>query len=161
MSSTERLKFHQKHSKPLMDDLKEWLEEKKKQRIVEPNSAPGDAIQYMDTHWEKLTLFLRVPGAPIDNSICERILKKAILHRKNSLFFKTMNGARNGARVGDTFMSLIHTCELNGVDPFDFLVSLLRHHDEVKKSPADWLPWNYRETLAALKSRQSSCPSDN
>lgn len=110
MSSTERLEFHQKHSKPLMDDLKEWLEEKKKQRIVEPNSAPGDAIQYMDTHWKKLTLFLRVPAAPIDNSICERILKKAILHRKNSLFFKTMNGAP----VGDTFMSLIHTCELNG-----------------------------------------------
>jgi transposase len=59
-------------------------------------------------HWEKLTLFLRHPGPPLDNNICERALKKAILHRKNALFYKTVNGAH----VGDVFMSLIYTCEL-------------------------------------------------
>jgi len=79
-------------------------------RKVEPNSGLGEAITYMLKHWQKLTLFLRVAGAPLDNNLCERILKKAILHRKNSYFYKT----ENGARVGDTFMSLIHTAELNG-----------------------------------------------
>ena len=54
-------------------------------------------------HWLPLTLFLREPGAPVDNNLVERILKKAILHRRNSLFYKTLNGAR----VGDLFMSLI------------------------------------------------------
>ena len=51
---------------------------------MEPNSALGGAISYLLKHWEKLTLFLRVAGAPLDNNLCERALKKAILHRKNA-----------------------------------------------------------------------------
>ena len=76
----------------------------------------------------------------------ERALKKAILHRKNSLFYKT----ENGAEVGDLFMSLIHTCELNGVNSFDYLTELLQHAEELKQNPSEWMPWNYRETLARL-----------
>ena len=63
---------------------------------VEPNSGPGAAIAYMTKRWDRFTLFLRQPGAPLDNNLCERALKKAILHRKNSLFYKTQNGARVG-----------------------------------------------------------------
>jgi hypothetical protein len=55
-----------------------------------------------------LTQLLRVPGAPLDNNVCERALKKAIRHRNNSLFYRT----ERGAHVGDMFMSLIHTAEL-------------------------------------------------
>ena len=106
---------------------------------TEPNSGLGKAISYLQRHWTKLTLFLRQPGAPLDNNIVERALKKAILHRKNALSYKTMNGAR----VGDLFMSLIHTCELNQVNPFDYLTELLRHPVELKVSPAEWMPWNY------------------
>ena len=76
----------------------------------------GGAINYLRKHWDKLTLFLRVARAPLDNNICERALKKAIMHRKNSLFYQT----QNGADVGDLYMSLIHTCELNNVNPFDY-----------------------------------------
>jgi transposase len=97
-------------------------------------------------HLEKLTLFLRVAGAPIDNNLVERALKKAILHRKTSLFYKT----RKGAEMADLFMSLIHTCELNGVNPFDHLTELQRHAEELKRKPSEWMPWNYRETLARL-----------
>jgi len=94
-------------------------------------------------HWEKLTLFLRQAGAPLDNNICERALKKAILHRKNALFYKT----QNGARVGDLFMSLIYTCQLNEANPFDYLTQLERHADQVAASPQLWMPWNYRAAL--------------
>ena len=97
-------------------------------------------------HWEGFTLFLRVAGAPLDNNLCERALKKAICHRKNSLFYKTVNGAR----VGDMFMSLIHTAELNGANPFDYLVQIMRHPTEVAEEPSRWLPWNYGETVAEL-----------
>ena len=107
---------------------------------TEPNSGLGKAISYLLRHWTKLTLFLRQQGAPLDNNIAERALKKAILHRKNALFYKTMNGAR----VGDLFMSLIHTCELNKVNPFDYLTELLRHPAELTVRPAEWMPWNYR-----------------
>ena len=47
-------------------------------------------------------------------------------------------------------MSLIHTCELNGVHSFDYLTELLRHAEELKQNPSEWMPWNYRETLARL-----------
>ena len=109
LSPQERLEFHQVHSGPLLEQLKDWWQRQLDDHIVEPNSTLGEAIKYLKKHWLKLTLFLREPGAPLDNNICERALKKAILHRKNSLFFKT----ENGARVGDIFMSLIHSAELN------------------------------------------------
>jgi transposase len=73
-------------------------------------------------------------------------LKKAILNRRNALFYQTLNGAA----VGDLFMSLIHTCELYGANPFDYLTELLRHTEELKGNPSAWMPWNYRETLARL-----------
>jgi hypothetical protein len=142
LSAEERLVFHKAESAPLMEKFKDWLDEQIDEKKVEPNSALGQAIKYAIKHWMPLTLFLRVAGAPLDNNICERILKKAILHRKASLFYKT----ENGAHVGDLFMSLIHTCEL-GADPFDYLTELQRHAKELAASPQDWLPWNYRENL--------------
>src|SRR5947199_6273997 len=84
-------------------------------------------------HWPKLTLFLRQSVAPIDNNIVERALKKAILNRKNAFFYKTLNGAG----VGDLFMSLIHTCELNGANPFHYLSELQRHAKELKQTPSE------------------------
>ena len=45
-------------------------------------------------------------------------------------------------------MSLIHTAELCGVNPFDYLTESLRHADELKAEPAQWMPWSYRATLA-------------
>jgi hypothetical protein len=144
MSPEQRLRFHQEHSRPVMEKLRIWLDAQFDERRVEPNSGLGQAISYLLKHWDRLTLFLRQAGAPLDNNICERALKKSILHRKNSLFYKT----RNGAKVGDLFMSLIHTCELNGADPFDYLNQLQRHAEEVKQTPSEWMPWNYRATLA-------------
>jgi transposase len=146
LSPEERLRFHQNHSGPVMEELYAWLDTQFAEKNVEPNSGLGKAISYMQRHWERLTLFLRQAGAPLDNNVVERGLKKAILHRKNSLFYKT----RNGARVGDLFMSLIHTCELNRANPFDYLTELLRHAEELKANPAEWLPWNYRQTLQRL-----------
>jgi transposase len=143
MSDEARLRYHQTHSGPLMKELKVWLDEQIDGQKVEPNSTLGEAIIYMRKHWHKMTLFLRVPGAPLDNNLVERALKRAILHRKNSYFYKTATGAR----VGDIFMSLIHTCELNGINPFDYLSTLHEHAADASASPADWMPWNYRQTL--------------
>ena len=96
MSPEERLRFHQQHSRPVMDKLHGWMQSQLDNRRTEPNSGLGKAIQYMLRHWKALTLFLRTAGAPLDNNICERSLKRAILHRKNSLFYKTLNGAQVG-----------------------------------------------------------------
>jgi hypothetical protein len=146
MSKDERLAFHQEHSAPVMKALKNWLEALTSERKVEPNSGLGDAIDYIINHWEKLTLFLRVAGAPLDNNIVERALKRAIQHRKNSLFYRS----EKGARVGDIFMTLIYSAELNGAEPFDYLVSLLQHADQAAEAPGDWMPWNYRAAVGNL-----------
>jgi transposase len=143
LSPEARLQWHQEASGPTMRQLHEWLTRQLDEKLTEPNSALGGAIRYMLRHWEKLTLFLRQAGAPLDNNICERALKKAILHRKNALFYKT----QNGARVGDLFMSLIYTCQLNQANPFDYLTQLQRHSDQVAASPQLWMPWNYRAAL--------------
>ena len=140
LSPEARLEFHQAESGPVMEELHTWLAWQFEAHLVEPNSALGQAISYMLRHWDKLTLFLRKAGAPLDNNICERALKKAILHRKNALFYKT----EHGARVGDIFMSLIYTCQLCGANPFDYLTELQRHTAALAASPQDWMPWNYR-----------------
>jgi transposase len=144
-----RLRFHQEASQPTMQQLHAWLTRQLDDKLTEPNSGLGSAIRYMLRHWEKLTLFLRQAGAPLDNNVCERALKKAILHRKNALFYKT----QNGARVGDLFMSLIYTCELNEANPFDYLTELQRHTDQLAASPRLWMPWNYRAALTCPAAR--------
>jgi transposase len=143
LSPEQRLRWHQAKSGPQMAELEIWLTEQIEQHQVEPNSGLGEAITYMLKHWQALTLFLREPGAPLDNNVCEQALKKAILHRKNAYFYKT----QNGARVGDLFMSLIHTGELNGVNPFDYLTQLQKHANDLSSNPEGWMPWNYRDML--------------
>ncbi len=148
LSDAQRLELHQNRSGPLMQDLKIWFDEQFEKKMVEPNSGLGQAIKYMCNHWDELTLFLTVPGAPLDNNICERALKKAILNRKNALFYKT----QRGARVGDLFMSLIHTCELCDANPFDYLVAIRENTSEVKCQPDQWMPWNYKQGACEVKS---------
>ncbi len=146
LSPEERLKLHRSRSGPLMEDLKTWMNEQIDEKKVEPNSGLGTAISYMLNHWEPLTLFLRVADAPLDNNICEQALKKAILNRKNAYFYKT----EYGAYVGDMFMSLIHTCNLNKVNPFDYLTQLQRHSSDILNNPSQWMPWNYKSAISSL-----------
>jgi len=68
----------------------------------------------------------------------------AVLHRKNALFYRTLHGSE----VGDLFMSLIHTCELCGANPFDYLSVLQRQAADLAANPSAWMPWNYRDHLA-------------
>jgi transposase len=140
-----RLRFHQEHSQKPMNELQQWMRQQLEQKQVEPNCGLGQALTYMLKHWTALTLFLQKAGAPLDNNVCERALKMAILHRKNSLGYKT----QNGARLGDMFMSLIHTCRLCAANPLDYLNSLQWHAREAAENPTRWFPWNYREAVPA------------
>ncbi len=151
LSPEARLQRHRADSAPRLAELHVWLATQLDEHRIEPNSGLGQAISYFLKHWDRLTLFLRVPGAPLDNNICERALKKAILHRKNALFFKTTTGAL----VGDIYMSLIHTADLAGANAFDYLTALQRHAAELTQAPAAWMPWNYRETLAQVDAAPS------
>jgi len=145
LSPQARLHFHQDCSQKIMDDLHQWMSQRLEQKLVEPNSGLGQAFHYMFRHWDPLTLFLRQAGAPLDNNICERALKMAILHRKNSLGYRT----QKGARLGDLFMSLIQTCRLCAANPLDYLNAIHRHAKDALEHPTRWMPWNYDRNLPA------------
>jgi transposase len=140
MTPEERLRYHQRHSAPVLDELRQWIDGQLEERKVEPNSRLGKAFSYVRRHWSGLTRFLEVPGVPLDNTAAERDLKTAQRHRKNSLFYKN----EAGAAIGDELMSLIRTCVVNLVDPVRYLTAIAGHASEVRRAPADWLPWNYQ-----------------
>jgi hypothetical protein len=144
MSPEARLAYHQTYSQPLMDELKAWLDKQLEDRLVEPNSSLGQAIAYMQTHWETLTRFLSIPGAPLDNNLVERALKLFIRQRKNSLFYKS----EHSAYIASVLTSLIVTCIYAGVNVLDYLVALQEHRAEVFADPSAWLPWTYQASLA-------------
>jgi transposase len=143
MSATERLAYHQHYSGPIMDGLKHWLEKQCKDRNIEPNSSLGKAVSYLLGHWQTLTRFLQVEGAPRDNNTVERALKLCIRQRKNSLFYAT----EHSAYIASLLTSLIATCRHAGVNALEYLVALQEHRAQVFGDPAAWLPWNYDANL--------------
>jgi len=140
-----RLAYHQAWSGPIMDGLKQWLQKQVDDRLVEPNSSLGKAMAYLQSHWETLTRFLSIPGAPLDNNFVERALKLFIRQRKNSLFFRT----EHSAYIASVITSLIATCLHAGVNALDYLVALQEHRAEVAADPAAWLPWTYATSRAS------------
>jgi hypothetical protein len=147
LDKEQRLKWHQKESAPVMEELFHYCTGLIDSKEVEPNSSFGKAIRYLTkNHWEKLTRFLHVAGAPISSAEVERLLKTAVLHRKNSLFYKT----QMGALVSDILMSVIQTSIKAGKNPFHYLTTLQQHAKRVWGEPAKWLPWNYEAALAAV-----------
>jgi len=145
MSPQARLAYHQEYSQPLMDELKDWLDHQLEERLVEDNSSLGKAIRYMQDHWDTLTRFLQIEGAPLDNNLVERALKLFIRQRKNSLFYKS----EHSAYIASVLTSLIATCIYAGVNVIDYLVALQEHRAEVFAEPSAWLPWNYTTARAS------------
>ena len=139
----ERLVYHQEKSAPIMEALRSYLTGLFVHKEREPNSEFGKAANYMLKLWEPLTKFLHVPGAAIDNNLCEQAIKISIRYRKNSLFYKTFHGAT----IGDSMMSVIQTAKHAGVNIFEYLNTLQEYSEQVKAQPELWLPWNYKDNL--------------
>jgi transposase len=94
LTPQDRLKWHQEKSAPIMASVSEYCEKLIATKQVEPNSSLGMAINYLRNHWEGFTLFLRIPDVPISNNDDERLMKRAVLNRKNAYFFKNQVGAK-------------------------------------------------------------------
>jgi len=150
MSDEERLAYHQKHSGPVMEELKQWMDEQVADKKVEPNSSLGKAIDYFQSHYEGLSAYLRYAGAPLDNNACEQVLRPVVIIRKNSYGYKTNRGAKTAAII----QSVIQTCRLNGTNVWRYLVSVLRRSTAVREKPEAFLPWNYKseEEMANVSS---------
>ena len=143
MSPTERLKYHQKYSLPVMNEIRAWGEKHFTENTVEENSSLGKAIAYFNRHFERLILFCKVAGAMIDNNLMEQALKLIVRNRKNAYFYKTPAGAA----ISDVITSLIATAMQSGINVFDYFNAIQRHSQLVKEQPEKWLPWNYEQSI--------------
>ena len=143
MSDADRLVHHQKYSSPILDELHAYLNYLINAKEVEPNDGLGEAIKYTLKHWYKLTQFIRVEGAPLDNNVLERSLKVPIRGRSNWMFYKTTYGAY----IGGVLTSIIYTCILSDINPLEYLIAMQKNKDQIVKEPDAWLPWNYQAQL--------------
>lgn len=152
LSASERLAFHQCHSKPVMDALHVWFQEQFSQKIVEPNSDLGKSMSYALNQWRGLTEFLRTENIHLDTNACERDVYFTILYRNNSLHYQTANGAT----VGDAFMGLFATCRAINTNPLNYLGALIAFAPDANRSPDKWLPWNYQERSLEVKAARDA-----
>lgn len=151
MNPEKRLAYHQEKSAPILNALKDWMVKTFEEAQVEPNSSLGKAFKYMLNNWDGLTRFLHIAGCPLDNNFVERTLKVQIMSRKNSLFYKT----EPSAAISGKITSLIHTCFENKENPFAYFVAIQKNRVLSDRSPKDWLPWNYRETMERLSKERA------
>lgn len=144
MTAQARLAYHKKHSYPVMRELQSWCAEKLKNcSKTEENSGLGKAMRYFLKHFEGLSAFCRLEGALLDNNLAEMVLKLIARGRKNALFYKTLAGAH----VGDVITSIIASCELNGINCFEYLKALQENRRSMELAPEKWMPWNYQENI--------------
>ena len=150
MAASERLAYHQQHSKPLMDKIHLFVtEQKPSNKKAEPNSLYGKLLNYILNHWDGFTLFLQIPGVELSTNDVERDgVKFSKRHKKNSLGFQTYTGAD----VGCFFMSLIATCLAAKKNPIHYLTMLLVYKAQINiENALQWMPKNYEETVRRLE----------
>lgn len=145
LSAQERLAYHQKHSRPLMTQLKTYLESQQDQ--FEPNSIAGNAIAYVLSRFTELSQFLHYAYAPLDTNIVERALKMVIQLRNACMFYKTLHGAAFASYV----QSALYSAAQNDINPCDYMRALLDHKTLVIENPQAWLPWKYQKTLKQIQ----------
>ena len=141
LAPAQRLAYHQQHSLPVMEEIKDWGETHLNNKTIERNSGLGKAIRYFNKHYESLARFCTVEGVQLDNNEIERQLKIVVRDRKNAMFHKTLNGAT----IGDVITSMIATAARAGVNVFEYFTTLQQNKEKVKVNPENYQPWNYRE----------------
>ena len=139
LTAKQRLLLRIEKSKPVIDEMKLWLD--KAVLEVPPKSLTGKAIGYMLSRWAALTVFLKDGRIELSNNLVENRFRKLALGRRNWLFTKTEDGARNLAAI----YSVLGTCELNGINPYEYLCDLLeklptRNANDIE----DLLPMNWK-----------------
>jgi len=120
LSHEDLKQLRNEKSKPLLDKLFIWLNEK--QKTTPPKSPIGKAIAYTLNQWGKLVRYLDDGRLEIDNNRSERAVKPFVIGRKNWMFSDRVHGAKAGANI----YSLIETCKANGIEPYAYLRFILK-----------------------------------
>jgi transposase len=137
-----RREVRQARAKPLLDDLRSWMEISLRQ--LSTKSETAGAIRYTLAHWRALTRYVDDGLLEIDNSAAERALRAVALGRKNYLFCGSNSGGERAAAI----YSLVGTANLNDLDPELYLRTVLAQIAEFPVNRIDeLLPWNLADAL--------------
>jgi transposase len=135
----QRRKMREEQAKPLLDELKKWLDEQKPKAV--PKSALGQAIGYALNNWEALKRYLEQGYLAIDNNLSERTLRQIALGRNNW----GVIGSEAGGKTAAVLYTMVGTCKHLGIDPFGYLRELLPGLFALGEKPTgeqllEWLP---------------------
>ncbi len=111
----ERHARRQKHAKPILDEIRNWLDDALPQ--VAPSSATGKALSYLHNEWSHLIRYLDDGRLEIDNNGAENAIRPFVLGRKNWLFSASVKGVKASANL----YSLIETAKANSLEPYTYL----------------------------------------
>lgn len=143
VSDLERVAIREQYVKPILDQVKEWMVENKPGLV--PDSPTGKAFTYALNHWSLMYHYLEDAKLLVDNNGAERAIRPVTLYRKNSLFAGNENGAQRAA----LFFSLLETCKLNNIDPFEYLCDVYdRIHDCPAHQLEELLPNKWKKNIA-------------
>jgi len=141
-SPAERLAVRQARSAPIVEQFGIWLERQRAR--VSKKARLGQALTYITNQWDGLQVFLHDGHVEIDSNAVENAIRPIALGRKNSLFAGHDEGGKNWG----LFASLIATCKMNDINPFDYLRTtfelIAKGHPQSKLD--DLLPWNFKPT---------------
>jgi transposase len=134
-----RYELRKQKTVPALEKIKSLLENPGK--VILPKNKINEAIEYTLNHWIQLTRFLDDGRLPIDNNLCENTIRPVALGRKNWLFAGSPEGAKRMAII----YSLVATCKLNGINPYEYFLDILPMAASYpSKNIADLTPINWK-----------------
>lgn len=138
MSPDEKKKLRQEKSKPILEEMKSWVDDKRSK--ITPKSVSGKAINYFYNEYKYLIGYLEDGRLNISNCGVENKIRPFAIGRKNWLFSDSVEGAKSSAM----FYSLIETAKANNVEPFDWLTRVLEKlpYAETVEDYEDLLPFS-------------------
>jgi transposase len=136
----ERLEIRQNRARPILDEIKKWLDEQS--LYVLPKSIIAKAVNYSLNNWQALYRYTEDERLNIDNNISERAIRPVVIGRKNWLFVGSDKGGKTAAIVN----SIVASCHRHKLDPQAYLTDVLRrlpiasHEDMLSMLPNIWSP---------------------
>jgi transposase len=140
LSPKERLEIRKIQAKPILDEIKKWLDEQVLYAL--PKSFISKAIKYALNNWDALCIYTEDERLNIDNNLSERAIRPVVIGRKNWLFA----GSDKGGRMAAILNSIVATCQRHKIDPQAYLADILPKlpgaspEDLVSMLPGTWLP---------------------
>jgi len=153
----KRLEYRIEHEKPIVDRLFEWLKKEKTRVEGLPKTRYSKALNYALERESSLRVFLSNPDVPIDNNHTERAIRYQVMARKNYLFCWSELGAEKVA----TIMSLLITCQLHDIDPWEYFTDVAtRISTHPQSKVADLIPRNWKLLFGKKTLETESSDSD-